>query len=162
VRSLTSTKLDTLLIDIQQRSVDVLLLCETWHDADSASIRRLRVNSCNVVERAQPPDCSQASLSVNHGAGVSRTAVDVGVQPSTFQCVAARVTSGTLSCVVVVLLYRPGSAAVTATFLPNCQTFWIDFRPASTHLCSSAQLIRTLSSSSSCWRVTGWFSMSRA
>ena len=123
VRSLTSTKLDTLLVDIQQRSVDVLLLCEKWHDADLASIRRLRANGCNVVDRARPRDCRQASLSVNHGVvvivtvtGVSLTAVDVGVQPSTFECVAARVTSGTSSGVVV-LLYRSGSAAVTAIFL---------------------------------------------
>ena len=134
VRSLSSTKLDGLLVEFQQRSVDVLLLCETWHDADSVSIRRLRTDGFNVVERARRRDCSQTSLSVNHGgvavvtvAAVSLTAVDVGVQPSTFECVAARVTSGTSSCIVV-LLYRPGSCAVTATFLPNCRTFWIDCR----------------------------------
>jgi len=52
VRSLSPSKLDNLLLELNDRPVDVMLLCETWHDADSVAIRRLRADE---------------SLSVNHG-----------------------------------------------------------------------------------------------
>ena len=60
-----------------------------------------------------------ASLSVNNG-GVAivaamLTTVNIGVQPSIFECVAARMMSGISSCIVLVI-YRPGSFAVTASF----------------------------------------------
>jgi len=63
-------------------------------------------------------------LGVNHGgvavvaaAGVRLSAVDVGLQPTTFEYVAARVTSSSSpQSVVVVVVYRPGSSTVTATF----------------------------------------------
>ena len=42
VRSLSPLKLDTLLLEVRDRQLDVLILCETWHDADSVSICRLR------------------------------------------------------------------------------------------------------------------------
>ena len=123
VRSLSPVKLDDLLVELRERSLDVLLLCETWHDADSVAIRRLRADGFSVVERARPrPRHTEATLSVNHGgvaviaaAAVRLTMLDVGVQPSTFECVAARVTSGSSSCNILVV-YRPGSSAVTATF----------------------------------------------
>ena len=104
-------------------SIDVLLLCETWHDADSVSIRRLRAEGLSVVERARPRSRqAEASLAVNHGgvavvatAGVRLTSINTGVKPSTFECVAARVTAGT-SSYIVLLVYRPGSVAITASF----------------------------------------------
>ena len=59
---------------------------------------------------------------VNHGgdaivaaAGVHLSAISVGVQPATFEYVAARITTGTSSCVAVVV-YRPGSTPVTTAF----------------------------------------------
>ena len=62
----------------------------------------------------------KTSLGVNHGGvaviatpGVRLTSVDIGAKPSTFECVAARITSGPSSCVVAVL-YRTGP--VTASF----------------------------------------------
>ena len=67
--------------------------------------------SSNVHDRA-----------VNHGgvviaatAGVSLSAISVGVQPATCEYVAARITTGTSSCVAVVV-YRPGSTPVTTAF----------------------------------------------
>jgi hypothetical protein len=42
VRSLSPEKLDNLLFDVADHSIQVLLLCETWHDAESVAIRRLR------------------------------------------------------------------------------------------------------------------------
>ena len=56
VRSLSPSKLDDLLVEFRDRQLDVLLLCETWHDADSVSIRRLRADGI-----------TEMSLGVNHG-----------------------------------------------------------------------------------------------
>jgi len=78
----------------------------------------------SVVECAAPRRTNDvASVSVNHGgvaivaaAGIRMIrliAVNIGFQPSTLECVAARVTSGTSSCIVI---YRPESSAVTASF----------------------------------------------
>jgi len=49
---------------MRDHSVDVMLLCETWHDTDSVSIGRLRVDGFSVIERARPR-VSEMSLSVN-------------------------------------------------------------------------------------------------
>jgi len=124
VRSLSPAKLDDLLVELRDRSLDVMLLCETWHDVDSVVIRRLRADGFRVVERARPrPHRTEATLSVNHGgvaiaavAGVRLTKLDIGFQPSSFECVAARVSSGASSCIVVVIYRHPGSSAVTITF----------------------------------------------
>ena len=121
VKSLS--KVDELLLEFRDRSLNVMLLCETWHDSDSVSVRRLRADGYRVVERARPrPRRAEASLGVNHGgvaivaaAGIQLTAVDVGPQPTTFECVAARVSSVTSTCIAVVV-YRPGSSPVTAAF----------------------------------------------
>jgi hypothetical protein len=121
VRSLSPSKLDDLLVEFKHHSLDAMLLCETWHDADSVSIRRLRAEGFGVVERARPRQ-NDASLKVNHG-GVAIVvapkfrvkAVEIGSSPSTFECTAARITSGQSSCLVAVF-YRPGSSAVTGTF----------------------------------------------
>ena len=123
VASLSPSRLDELFVVARHQALDVLLLCETWHDAESISIRRIRADGFTVVERARPRRRNEvASLSVNHGgvaivaaAGIRLTSVNIGVQPSTFEFVAARVTSGISSCIVLVV-YRPGSAAITATF----------------------------------------------
>ena len=100
-----------------------MLLHETWHNADSVAIRSLRNQDFRVIERARPRSSRlQMSLGVNHGGvvivaavGIRMTAIAIGVQPPMFECVAARITSGTSSCVAVVV-YRPGSSAVTCAF----------------------------------------------
>ena len=53
VRSLTN-KVDDLRTLLQEQSIDVMLLTETWHDADSISIRRFRTEGFNVIEHARP------------------------------------------------------------------------------------------------------------
>ena len=121
LRSLSPLKLDDLLTEFRDCALDVLLMCETWHDSDSVTISRLRSDGFTVVERARPrrvPD----SFGTNHGgvaivaaAGVRMSAVDVGLQPLTFEFVAAHVSSGSASCVVVDI-YCPGSAAATTDF----------------------------------------------
>ena len=126
VRSLSPSKLDDLLVEFKDHSLEVMLLCETWHDADSVSIRRLRVDGFSVVERARPRR-HNASLKINHGGvaivaapKIRLTAVKIGSSPSTFECTAARITSGQSSCLVAVV-YRPGSSAV---MISNYISLW--------------------------------------
>ena len=66
VRSLSPLKLDGVLVEFRDRSLDILVLCETWHDSDSVSIRRLPGDGFSVVERARPRRAPN-SLGTNHG-----------------------------------------------------------------------------------------------
>lgn len=119
IRSLSS-KVDVLLDD---RQFDVLMLQETWHDSNDVTIQRLRAEGYDVVERARPrTGRSETSLGVNHGgvaivaaSGIRLKRLDVGAQTTTFEYVAARVSSGTSSCIAAVI-YRPGSVAVSVNF----------------------------------------------
>ena len=55
-------KTDDIIAMKRDQSIDVLCLCETWHDEDSVSIRRQQ-----VLERARPRSASELStLSTNH------------------------------------------------------------------------------------------------
>jgi len=49
-------KIGNILSLRHERDLDVLLLCETWHDSDSDSdcIRRLHADGMRVVERVRP------------------------------------------------------------------------------------------------------------
>ena len=74
-------------------------------------------------ERARPRTRrADEMLGTNYGGvviaaapGVSVKPFDAGSQPTTFEYVAARATSGSSSCAAIVV-YRPGSAAVTNAF----------------------------------------------
>jgi len=96
--AVTYTKVDSLLIEIRERPIDVLLLCETWHDAHSVSIRRLRAEGLSVVERARPRSRqADASLAVNHG-GVAVTLARNRRPLSVLPRVLRQVRRPTLSC----------------------------------------------------------------
>ena len=53
VRSLHN-KTDDVIECFRDRRVDIFCLTETWHDADSACIGRLRTGGFNVVDRSRP------------------------------------------------------------------------------------------------------------
>jgi len=63
VRSLLQSKLDSLLVELNDQPMDVLLLCETWHDADSVVIRRLHADGYSVmyVEPSSHSDSTTAA-----------------------------------------------------------------------------------------------------
>ena len=114
-------KLDDLLEVRRDCAVDVLFLVETWHDADSVCTRRLRADGYQVIDCPRPRSRSD-TLATNHrgvaavaftGARLER--LDLGATPSTFELLCVRVSTGSSSCVVAVI-YRPGSAAVSAAF----------------------------------------------
>ena len=102
MRLLWPLTLDALLIEQCDRSVDVMFLCDTWYDADFVSIRRLHFDGFGVIERARTRSChAAASLGVNLGgvaivtaAGIRLKAVDIGILPTTFECVTGRIASG--------------------------------------------------------------------
>ena len=76
VRSLSSLKLDALLDEFHDHTLDVALLCETWHDADSVAIQRLRSEGFRVVERARPRSRrTESSLAVNRACHLRRSIV---------------------------------------------------------------------------------------
>jgi len=108
-----TNKLDDLLEVRRDLSLGVMFLVETWHDADSVAFRRLRSDGLQVVDRLRTRSVAD-TLSTNHGgvaavavSGVQLTAVDLGVQPDTFEMLCVRVVSGLLSCIAVVV-YRTG------------------------------------------------------
>jgi len=97
-----------------------LYLTETWHDADSAVLGRLRRTGCNVVDRPRPRSADD-DLSVNRGGVLVMSASDVSLspnavtQPTAFEVVCAQAAIGS-SPVIVVVLYRPGSEAAQQKF----------------------------------------------
>jgi hypothetical protein len=93
-----------------------------WHDADSATFRRLLKDGYQVVDRPRPRTSSVGDLATNHGGVALVAAPGVGLAPVTvvdyiptsFEMTYARLTSGFFSGIVVI--YRPGSVAVQSTF----------------------------------------------
>ena len=66
-------KLDDMLEVRCDLSIDVLFLVETWHDADSVSLRRLRADGFQVIDFPRPRTRT-AILATSHG-GVAAVAV---------------------------------------------------------------------------------------
>ena len=120
IRSLAN-KVDHLLELRFDHNIDVLFLVETWHDADSVCLRRLRADGFRVIDCPRPRTTIN-SLSTNHGgvavvatSSVRLTPVNLGSKPTTFEIQCVRVASGSAACVAAVI-YRPGSVAVTDQF----------------------------------------------
>ena len=49
-----NNQIDDIIDMKKEHGLDVMLLNETWHDADSVSIRRLRAEGLQVIERSRP------------------------------------------------------------------------------------------------------------
>ena len=101
------------------RHLDVMLLCETWHDSNSVCISRLRANGFTVTEQARPRP-NDESLTTNHGgvlilskSNVHHTRLGTDLTPTTLEFVCTRLSSSTSSCVVLTV-YRTGP--VTSLF----------------------------------------------
>ena len=93
---------------------DVFFLVETWHDSDSVSLCRLRIDGFQVVDRARQR-VQDDTKSTNHRGvaaiampGVLLSSLNLGVKPASFELLCVRVTTRSSSCVVAVV-YRPGS-----------------------------------------------------
>ena len=127
IRSLLN-KFDDVNELIRDRRIDLLCITESWHDADSAILGRFRSAGYNVVDRPRPRAATD-DLSVNHGGVVVIAGADValsaiiidGVQPTSFESLCVHVAVGRFTAIVVVL-YRPGSAAVQQKFFDELST----------------------------------------
>jgi len=63
-----ANKLDDLLEVRRVQQLAVLYLVQTWHDSDSVSVRRLRANCFQVVDRPRPR-IHDNTVATNHGGG---------------------------------------------------------------------------------------------
>jgi len=63
-------KIDDIIAMKRDQLIYMLCLCDTWHDKDSVSIRRLRVRGPQVLERAHPRSVSDSSTSSTKHGGV--------------------------------------------------------------------------------------------
>ena len=121
IRSLLK-KFDDVVELFRDHKLGLLCLTESWHDQESAVIGRLRNAGFNVAERPRPRTAT-SDLSVNHGGIVVVATADISVSPlasltggpTTFELLSVRVVSGHFTGIVVVI-YRPGSAAVQQSF----------------------------------------------
>jgi hypothetical protein len=112
-------KFDDVIDLFRQRDLAALCLTETWLDSDSPVINRLRHAGYSVVDRPRPRICHD--LSVNHGGvaivtapGMSLAPLPVGLQSTTFEATAGYIINR--HQVAVIVIYRPGSQPVTASF----------------------------------------------
>jgi len=143
VRSLSPSKIDNLLVEFRDRHLDVLLLCETWHDADSVSTRRLRADGFTLVER----DLGRDQVSPRRRS-VSTTAALPSLLPpaSEHQPSISAYNRRRLNALLRAsrLLRRAASSSSTdrvqrpwpPTFSLNLRTCWTVCRRSSTRLCS--------------------------
>ena len=103
---------------VQDYTIDVLTLCETWHkDVDCAIIKRLVSLRFNVLETAKPIDSKKSDSVnfVNHGRvtviarhGFIIAKIDLKTKVVTFEYLAVHIASKGASSIVVIV-YRPGS-----------------------------------------------------
>lgn len=118
VRSLHN-KVDRVLEVQREESLDALFLTETWHDADSVCIRRLRQDGFTVSDAARPRSRAD-TLNSNHGGvavmsvpGVKHVDLPINSTPTTFESLCVQ-----LSCQsavsIALLIYRTGP--VTSNF----------------------------------------------
>jgi len=119
---------DVFSITGHHRAIDLLCLMETWRDADSAVLGRLRGTAYNIVNHARPRTADD--LSVNHGgigivagADIALSPIDTADQPTTLEMVCACARVGCFA-VIVILLYQPGSQP-----LQQQQTFFDQLTP---------------------------------
>jgi hypothetical protein len=130
VRSLLN-KFDDIIELCRDRRINLLCLTESWHDADSAVLGRLRCARFNVVHRPRLGTAGNDDMSVNHGGIVVVTAANVVLspiviadQPTTFEVVCVRTTVGSFHAVVIVV-YRPARWRLNKSSSMNSPPSWI-------------------------------------
>ena len=111
-----NNKIDDIIAMKRDQQLDVMCLCETWHDPESVSIHLpIMVNDTHTRRRRSQHSASTcrratrvgvcASLAPAHGgvalvatAGVRLAAVNTGGKKTTLEHICARVTSRRVSC----------------------------------------------------------------
>ena len=102
--------------------IDVICLTEKWHDSDSVVLNRLQVESYQVVDCPLLGQLTADNLSTHHD-GVAAVAETVSVvtplavlSRTTFKVMCVRIVLCSFNAVIVVI-YRPGLAAILQLFI---------------------------------------------
>lgn len=121
IRSLLN-KFDDVVELIRDHQLDVLCLTESWCDADSSVLGRLRCAGYNVVDRPRERDAGAGDQSVNHGglvvvstARASLSVMNIVSPPRKFELLCTRVTAGKFTAILCAV-YRPGSWSLDQEF----------------------------------------------
>lgn len=112
VRSLHN-KIDDIIDLHRSLPLDIFCLVETWHDADSVCVQRLRRDGFTVIEQARPRLRSDTVLTNHGGVAIASTSpvlqsqVCLDFSPTTFEVVCSK-----FSCLsesfFIILIYRTG------------------------------------------------------
>jgi len=96
-RALIAEQIDDIVELRRYHHVDVLCVTETWHDADSTVLGRLRSAGLDVVDRPRPRVAEVSDLTVNHDgvtvistASVLQSPVSIDEVPTTFELLCVR------------------------------------------------------------------------
>jgi hypothetical protein len=128
-----NSKSTSVVSAITENDIDAFLVVETWHStSDDVALRRCIPPgySCFDVPRQPASDAvsRRSSAAVNHGGvaaiiseRVSARVIKLPVTVKTFESVCFSIT-GAGSTVVVLLIYRPGSAPVTSQFFTELES----------------------------------------
>jgi hypothetical protein len=114
-------KFDDVVELCQDLRIDLLCLTESWYGVGSPVLGRLRSAEFSVADRPRPRSTAVDDLSVNHDfvvvavSDIVLSPIIIADQPSTFEWLCVRAVVGSF-VVIVVVLYRPASAAVQPSF----------------------------------------------
>ena len=119
---------------MSESRLDVLSLCETWHeDSECITIGRLRELGYNVIEQARPiaPDAKCDSVDyINYGgvallstSAFQLTTIAIAGEFKTFEFVCGRLMSRETPAIILTV-YRPGSSPITAAFFKELETMF--------------------------------------
>jgi hypothetical protein len=108
-----STAISETVID---RQLDVLALTETWHHAsDDLPLRRCAPPGYAIVDASRQSTDRGGGVSLLFSKRFSAKRLTFVVQPTTFEVLGCMLRSESVSAVYIVI-YRPGSKAVTELF----------------------------------------------
>ena len=109
---------------LQEHKFQVISLCETWHmDHEDIAIKKVTPEGYKCIEAARPrPTMAKKGRTDSHGgvaliyrSNLYARKMSFDFKPTTFEIVAAHVSSVNANAVFIVI-YRPGSAAINEVF----------------------------------------------
>lgn len=118
-----NNKFDVLMDYCRENRIDLLSLTETWHEENYIRFRQLISEGHRVLDCPRPVlGCVSTVNFINHGGvavigfnGVKLRRFNIDVTISTFEYICVNVSAHKLFFTLLVI-YRPGSAAVTSAF----------------------------------------------
>lgn len=122
-------KFTAIAATVTEAAYDVLLLTETWHTAsEDVALRRCLPDGYSCIDAPRPTLGKSKPCQTNHG-GIAAIVSDrltsktirLSSKPATFEHLCFSVT-GSATTIIILVIYRPGSTAVTDTFFTEFST----------------------------------------